>query len=72
MQRTFFTGIGSNFNSEFTFRMCDPFDRPDIKATMGKIIFSIVTSFCPKYYCAQLSRAKKKLRCRLLGKLLNF
>ena len=52
--------------------MCDHFDRPDIKATMGKIIFSIVISFCPKYYCAQLSRAKKKLRCRLLGKLLNL
>ena len=32
------------------------FDRPDIKATVGKINnFSVVTSICPKYYSTQLS-----------------
>ena len=35
------------------------FDRPGIKATVCKIKnFSIVTSICPKYYCAYLCCAK--------------
>ena len=38
------------------------FDRPDIKATICKTnnLF-IVTSVYPKYYCTQLSYAKKQL-----------
>ena len=53
MQRTLFTGIDSNFIYNIHF------DRPDIKAAIGKInIFSIVTSICPKYYCRLLSCAK--------------
>ena len=36
------------------------FDRPDIKVAICKINnFSTVTSICPKYYCTQLSCAKK-------------
>ena len=36
------------------------FDRPDIKVTILKFNnFSIATSICPKYYCTQLSCAKK-------------
>ena len=36
------------------------FDRPGIKVTILKInSFSIATSLYPKYYCTQLSCAKK-------------
>ena len=36
------------------------FHRPDIKVTILKFNnFSIATSICPKYYCTQLSCAKK-------------
>ena len=36
------------------------FDRPGIKVTILKInSFSITTSIYPKYYCTQLSCAKK-------------
>ena len=36
------------------------FDRPGIKLTLLKINnFSIATSICLKYYCTQLSWAKK-------------
>ena len=36
------------------------FGRPGIKVTILKINhFSIATSICPKYYCTQLTCAKK-------------
>ena len=36
------------------------FDRPGIKVTILKTNnFSVATSICPKYYCTQLSCAKK-------------
>ena len=36
------------------------YDRPGINVTILKINnFSVVTSICPKYYCTQLSCAKK-------------
>ena len=39
------------------------FDRPDIKATVGKIDnFSIVPRICPKYYYKQLICAKDSFR----------
>ena len=37
----------------------NPFDRPDIKATICTTNdFAIITSTYPKYYCTQLSSAK--------------
>ena len=36
------------------------FDRPGIKVILLKTNkFSVATSICPKYYCTQLSCAKK-------------
>ena len=60
MQTTLLTGIDSNFHSKLTFKMCNRFDKPVIKAAICKINnFSIVTSIFPKCYCTQLSCAKK-------------